>query len=250
MLFYKLFFYSGTIACLKAILLATTYLRERVLRLYIAINPFQAADNIDKQISVLCPDLLSRETFYLEAGANNGWKRSNTYFLEHLYGAHGFLIEPSPSAFSELLIRRSNRNIFINSCLVSSDYQEDTVEMFYSDLMTCISDPDKLESDFCPKTHSIIGQKYFYGGTFSFHSPVTTLTSLCLMHHVYRIDLLSLDLEGSELFALQGIDFNKIDIKYILLETKCIDPILHFLSQHRYSLLKQISPVDFLFSLQ
>jgi len=44
---------------------------------------------IDHKLEVLCPDLLSASTYYVEAGANDCYTQSNTYFLEKVYGARG-----------------------------------------------------------------------------------------------------------------------------------------------------------------
>jgi hypothetical protein len=47
---------------------------------------------------------------------------------------------------------------------------------------------------------------------------MTTLQNLCEKYKLYDIDYLTLDVEGSELKVLQGIDFKKINIKLIGVE--------------------------------
>ena len=49
------------------------------------IDPFTSINDLDKQISILLPDLLNSKTFYIEVGANDGITQSNTFFLEKKY---------------------------------------------------------------------------------------------------------------------------------------------------------------------
>ena len=60
------------------------------------IYPFTSINNLDKQISILLPNILNSKTFYIEVGANDGITQSNTFFLEKKYNAKGMLIEASP----------------------------------------------------------------------------------------------------------------------------------------------------------
>jgi hypothetical protein len=43
---------------------------------------------------------------YVEAGANDGVRQSNMLLIEQKFAWKGVLIEPSPCAFTELLIHR------------------------------------------------------------------------------------------------------------------------------------------------
>ena len=69
--------------------------------LHSKIYPWTGKNNLDRKIAQELPFLLNKKTFYVEAGANDGIKFSNTNFLEKLYGAQGILIEASPSLFEK-----------------------------------------------------------------------------------------------------------------------------------------------------
>ena len=64
---------------------------------------------------------------------------------------------------------------------------------------------------------------------------------------VKKIDLLSLDVEGMELNVLQGIDFKKVYIKYILVETENFNKINDYLLNYKYKFLEKFSIHDYLF---
>jgi hypothetical protein len=70
---------------------------------------------------------------FLEAGANDGYTWSNTYYLERCKGWRGVLIEGIP-ALSEECRRLSLRSIMHNCALVEHGYPEDLVTMTYCDL--------------------------------------------------------------------------------------------------------------------
>ena len=100
------------------------------------IDPFTSINDLDKQISILLPDLLNSKTFYIEVGANDGITQSNTFFLEKKYKAKGMLIEASPSLYEKCFIYRSKRNIIENYALVSPNYKKKFVKLIFGNLFT------------------------------------------------------------------------------------------------------------------
>ena len=61
------------------------------------------------------------------------------------------------------------------------------------------------------------------------------------------IDFLSLDVEGSELEVLNGIDFRVYNFKFILVESRDDDEIIKYLSNKNYKFLEKISKRDLIF---
>ena len=59
---------------------------------------------------------------------------------------------------------------------------------------------------------------------------------------------MSLDVEGSELAVLSGLDFNKYIIKYILVESRGIKKIENYLKKYNYKMIEKLSIHDFLFT--
>ena len=84
------------------------------------IYPFTSINNLDKQISILIPNILNNKTFYIEVGANDGITQSNTFFLEKKYNAKGMLIEASPSLYEKCFLYRSKENIIENYAMLRS----------------------------------------------------------------------------------------------------------------------------------
>jgi hypothetical protein len=61
------------------------------------------------------------------------------------------------------------------------------------------------------------------------------------------VDLLSLDVEGGELEVLAGVDFQKTNFRYIVIETRSIDEVRKFLFGYNYRELSQLTHHDYLF---
>ncbi len=83
---------------------------------------------------------------FVEAGANDGYTWSNTYFLERWRGWSGVLIEGIP-VLSEECRRHRPRAAVFNCALVEPDFAEQHVTMTYSDLRSLIkgSEPQMEE---------------------------------------------------------------------------------------------------------
>ena len=61
------------------------------------------------------------------------------------------------------------------------------------------------------------------------------------------IDFLSLDVEGSEIEVLKGINHNEYRFKFICIESRDIQKINNYLTINNYLLIEQLSPIDYLF---
>ena len=76
----------------------------------------------------------------------------------------------------------------------------------------------------------------------------TTLQKICEKYKIYNIDYLSLDVEGSELKVLQGIDFNKINITLIGVEINYEEDkkaIFDILNNNNYIFIKKFGDYFF-----
>ena len=208
------------------------------------IYPYQSIGNVDAVIAALAPDLLCRSTFYLEAGANDGITYSNTFFLERLYKARGILVEPSIPNYLKLIQYRSSDNIFSNSALVPSSFSSNTVELLYSDLMTTVAD----NHDFDAAAHIATGSQFCRHQSFSFVSPALTISELLEQNSIFKLDFISLDIEGHELSILQDLDFERFAVKYFLIETRNPPALISYMEHKGYALIKQLSPIDFFFA--
>jgi FkbM family methyltransferase len=162
--------------------------------------------------------------FFIEAGAFDGIFQSNTKILED-FGWNGILIEPSVNAFNQCL---TNRKCYVENCaLVSFDYKDEFVNGNF---------------DNNPRSSILRGQ-----GVYSVKAK--TLTSILDEKAVTKVDFFSLDVEGYEMEVLKGIDFDKIDINYILIEVNSefysLEQLDKFMLERNYKNIANISNFSF-----
>lgn len=217
------------------------------------IYPYTSINNLDKQISILLPNLLNNKTFYIEVGANDGITQSNTFFLEKKYKAKGMLIEASPSLYEKCFLYRSKQNIIENYALVSPAYKKKFIKLIFGNLFTTQTISKKNSLDHAKKgvirklpIRKLLGLPR--DQVYNFFAPATTLDSLIEKHSINIVDLLSLDVEGSELSILEGCCLEKGHIKNILIETSDYKTINDYLMSFGYSLIKKLSVHDYLYT--
>ena len=195
--------------------------------------------------------LIYKKGFYIELGANDGLKQSNTYHLESRMGWKGILIEPHEPNFQKLLENRSSKNHFINCACVSFAYSSQTYRYVYSDLMSIGLDDENDISDRID--HARQGLKFLDQSAINeiFTSTARTLDSILIETGApAEIDFLSLDVEGAELSVLQGINHDSYKFKYILVESRNILDLGTYLKSKGYNLLESVSYHDYLFGYE
>jgi FkbM family methyltransferase len=134
--------------------------------------------------------LNGRGTF-VELGAMDGVRYSNTYMFAKKYGWKGWLFEPVPEMYASLKKNRPESECF-NCCLGSS---EGSIDLIGTNEVAGIN--SLISEGFREKWHQ--------------NSPVRTvpmrrMDSIIKSSAIQGIDLLSLDVEGAELEVLQGMD--------------------------------------------
>ena len=199
----------------------------------------------------LVPILGRRRGYYVELGANDGISQSNSLLLEVRYRWRGVLIEPIRANFDSLVRNRNRkRNVLVQAACVSHQYPLETVTMTYLDLMSVTLG---VESDLPD-----LGDHYSQAEKFLKHGdpartevvPARTLTSILNENKCpKKIDLLSLDTEGSELEVLKGLDFDTYRISWVLVECRDAEVIADYLSQRGYRHHLSLTSHDQLFQL-
>lgn len=182
--------------------------------------------------------------FFVEAGANDGVKQSNTYYFEKYLGWKGLLIEPIPEIFERCRKNRPN-SLTENYALVAPDYPNNTIIMRYSNLMSVVKGGMRTKED--EDKHIENGCRLKNLKTYEVNVPASTLTAILDKNSVKKIDLLSLDVEGYELPALQGLDYNRYRPTYILVEARYKDEITNFLTKQSYKAIANFNEYDILF---
>ncbi|MDP3405750.1 MAG: FkbM family methyltransferase [Brevundimonas sp.] len=143
-----------------------------------------------------------RNGFFVEFGAANGVRYSNTLLLEQDYGWTGLLAEPARSWYPAI---RENRTATVDERCVWSRSGE-TVEF--------VEQANALHSGM--QGYSIVDND---ATTRTYAVQTVSLNDLLTQHGApRRIDFLSLDTEGSELEILEAFDFDHWDVRLIAVE--------------------------------
>ena len=208
------------------------------------IPGYMGLGKLDKKIIEIIEP--RNEGYFIELGANDGVRQSNTYVLQYQFNWTGILIEPNPKYYSICSQNRAFKirpHIVVAAC-VPFDYNEQFVEMAEADLMSVAL--GLQVDDLTAHTHAEKGallanneQKICKYGAIArtLHSILEECDAPS------QIDLLSLDVEGNEAAVLKGIDFYKYRPKWILVEIRSDDSESHqiLLDQH-YRLHSTLNP--------
>jgi len=184
--------------------------------------------------------------YFVELGANDGVRQSNTYKLQRHFGWTGLLIEPSPRRFVECVANRAfgNRPEVRCAACVPFDYQDRFVEIEDADLMSVakglrVTDQQAME-------HADRGRRFLADSALrhTYGALAQTLTSLLdEVNAPLAFGLLSLDVEGNELAVLHGLDFQRYKPKWILVESRGPE-IAECLSTAGYQMHSKLSDYD------
>ena len=108
-----------------------------------------------------------------------------------------------------------------------------------------------LETDISnSENHALIGKQFLEKNedNFNFGAIAKQLNNiLSKVNAPKKIDFLSLDVEGSEIEVLKGINHNEYRFKFICIESRDIKKINNYLTINNYLLIEQLSPIDYLF---
>ncbi len=154
-----------------------------------------------------------RGGYFLDSGASNGVRGSNTLVLETQYGWQGICVEPNKDFFEGLT---RNRNCHcVNCCLYDHDGDVDFVE---AGVLSGILD------EYDPRLLSLAKGAYGIAED-SNGRPQTTLKQARTVRSVLDefdaprvIDYWSLDTEGSELAILRSFPFDRYRVRVLTVE--------------------------------
>ncbi len=147
---------------------------------------------------------------FVEAGAYDGYKQSNTYYLERYGGWSGVLVEPIPALARKCARHRRGARVF-NCALVPFDYSAPTVTMIFGEPTSAVKGVRSREQ--ISRGLARTGRR-----PYEVEVQARTLTAVLDEAEVSRLDLLSLDVEGYEIPVLRGLDFERYAPRFILAE--------------------------------
>lgn len=149
-----------------------------------------------------------RNGIFLEVGAANGVRLSNSLFFERERGWSGLLIEPNRKYYDEL-VTVHRKSYIVNSCL-SLDGKISTANFITADLIGGVEEGytdsmrERVKSEF-PNAEQVE----------VLCIPIYSILQEINMKH---IDFFTLDVEGAELQILKTIPFNNVTINVFCIE--------------------------------
>lgn len=154
---------------------------------------------------------------FLEVGANNGFKQSNTYYYEKLKNWKGILIEPIPFLYEYCNKIRKQSEVFNYICSNPED-SGNQKKIIYSDLMSQVQGAmgnTKKEIEHIRRGLKI--QKI--ENAYEVYVECRTVSEIINKSSYDTFDFMSIDVEGFELQVLKGLQLSKHAPKYLLVET-------------------------------
>jgi FkbM family methyltransferase len=158
--------------------------------------------------SVLAAHLDFDGGVFVEAGANDGFRQSNTYYLERFRDWRGVLVEPIPELYLRCLAERPRATVY-NCALVSAHEPRGELRLRYADLGSTAIGADEYPFD---------EVNFGWDRVYEVSAPARTLSEVIDAAGVDHIDFCSLDVEGFEVQALQGLDLERHAPTFFLVE--------------------------------
>lgn len=173
-----------------------------------------ALHGIDRKLEAW---LTHRGGYFVEAGANNGYKQSNTYYFEKMRGWRGVLVEPVPWLAEECQRNRRASRVFAEA-LVPFGRLDATITLDYSDLTSNVVGAfDDEERRRRHQAHGLAVQPDARSRRLAV--PARPLQAVLQEAGTPAdFDLLSLDVEGYEPAVLDGLDLRAFRPRHILVE--------------------------------
>ena len=213
------------------------------LKKWLGKNPPEQSFGLKGLDLKLLPWLDFRDGLFIEAGANNGVKFSNTLFFERYRNWRGLLIEPIPDLAAEC---RKNRPLALveNCALVAAGSAQREVAMRYANMMSIVK--GAMQSEEGDLEHVRKGCEVQQIESYEITVPARPLSEILDQHGITKVDFFSLDVEGYELEALQGLDFTRHAPRFLLVECRERETMQNFLAP-RYEAVAELSHHDVLF---
>ncbi|MBS3809851.1 MAG: FkbM family methyltransferase [Desulfobacterales bacterium] len=157
---------------------------------------------------------------FVEVGAHEPTSaESQSWHLEKELDWSGILVEPNPELSRQAQQLRPNATVY--QCACTSPDKTGILSLYIpiknNDLITSHASLRKNADDFSYTRHKAVSVE------------AVTLNSLLEKSGIESIDLLSIDVEGTEMEVMEGFDLKKFAPALILLEDKLL-----YLEKHRY----------------
>jgi FkbM family methyltransferase len=142
---------------------------------------------------------------FLEVGASDGFKNSNTFLLEKTFNWKGVLIEPSRSYWNDLKINRTS------ALELRAAWKE-------SGMRVRFNETSNLQLSFVDAARPLDVHLRNRNEVTSYETDTITLGDAIHFHGFTSIDYLSCDIEGSEFIVLQDFPLQKYKVRFVSVE--------------------------------
>lgn len=168
-----------------------------------------------------------RNGYFVEIGASDGVRLSNTWLLEKEFGWHGICVEPNPKFFEQL---RKNRRCIVSNYFVGEETGKEiefVLAGFYGSSKEVAGNNSRKDSrDAYIEAGEVVKVK------------AISLNDLLELYHAPRdIDYISIDTEGNEYDILKNFPFDKWNVRLFTIEHNYTDnreKIYELLTKHGY----------------
>lgn len=168
-----------------------------------------------------------KEGYFVEVGCIDGKRFSNTLYFEEL-GWKGMCIEAHADYIG--LIKKNRPNSTVLHCAVGEKDEDEVV--FYANPRGSLSSLDKSTEEKWKRDYADYFTKFEEQRVNK-----RTLSTIFKKYNVNAIDVLSIDIEGYEVEALEGLDLDFVKPKVIVVEYNS--------NEHRKRLVQLLSPYNY-----
>ena len=223
----------------------------KIIFLYQLINfylfkKYKCRGSIDKNLMQL---INKDKGTYLEVGAYNGLAESVSLRFQVEKNWNGILIEPNIIHFQHLKFFRNKDVCLNNVCLAPEDINKKLYLKNLNQMSYLVNEKGKIfANNNYPEKKILNLSKKAKSGNFELHNvEVTTLSLISQKHNIKEYDLMIIDVEGSEIALLEGIDFSMLKIEYFCIETYSFEQLNIFMKSKKYEFLTKLHINDYVF---
>eukprot|EP01084_Bolivina_argentea_P149180 260655_1 len=171
---------------------------------------------------------MKHKGIYVDLAAHTYKIISNTYFLDKCLSWDGLCIEAEEKYMNDLHMRRSCD--VINKCIWDKPQN--------------ITFMSRSHQGWQAGWAGVKGyEKSHFEGAIEINMTCVTLQSIFDAKNIKHIDYMSLDIEGSELHALKGVNWNKTKIDIMSVETN-VEGIMQYLKSLGYIMKKKMDKIE------
>ena len=213
---------------------------------FLFFKRYSCRGSIDKELIKILEK--KKDGFFLEVGAFNGISESVSLRFETELNWKGILIEPNPIHF-RFLKKNRGKNICLNYiCLNQKNLNQKIYIKNLNQMSYLVSENGNFGlNDYPIDRINALAKKSMSGDFDNFLCEIQTLKNIFDVQKIKKINLAIIDVEGSEIDLLDGIDFSKVDIDLFCIETYNFKRLDEFMKKKDYIYIKKLHKEDYVF---